>query len=107
MTSRVGVGLWVKAAISVAVLTVVLLRVDLSAVADAFARVDWALFLLTLGLLLPLGFTGIQRWRSVAATFGEDLPISKAFIYTVDRTVHQFGLSLDCRFGFRARMEDA
>jgi len=82
MTSRAGVGLGVKAAISVAVLTVVLLRVDLSSVANAFAGVDWALFLLTVGLTAPLGFTGIQRWRLVATTFGESLPISKAFIYT-------------------------
>jgi glycosyltransferase 2 family protein len=82
MTSRLGAALWVKAAISGAVLIVVLLRVDLSAVTAALARVDWVLLLVALGLTVPLGFTGIQRWRSVAATFGEDLPISKAFIYT-------------------------
>jgi hypothetical protein len=33
------------------------------------------------GLSFPLGFTAIQRWRTVARTFGESLAFSKAFIY--------------------------
>ena len=70
-----------KAVITVAILVVVLLRVDLSAVAKALRHVNWPLFLLAVGLSFPIGFTAIQRWRYVAATFGEELPLSKAFVY--------------------------
>jgi uncharacterized membrane protein YbhN (UPF0104 family) len=38
-------------------------------------------FLIGLSIAFPMGFTGVQRWRGVAATFGETLPLSKAFIY--------------------------
>jgi uncharacterized protein (TIRG00374 family) len=78
---RLGAAFWVKAAITIAIFGVVLLRVDLSAAAHALAYVNGPLFLLSLGLTLPLGLTGILRWRAVAASFGEDLPISKAIIY--------------------------
>src|SRR5262245_43874646 len=82
MTSRLGAAFGAKAAISVVILIIVFVRVDLSALPASFVRVNQTLFLLALGLTFPLGFTGVQRWRAVAATFGEDLTMSKAFIYT-------------------------
>jgi uncharacterized protein (TIRG00374 family) len=81
MMSRLGASFWVKLVITVAILVVVLLRVDLSTVAKALRHVNWPLLLLAVGLSFPIGFTAIQRWRYVAATFGEELPLSKAFVY--------------------------
>jgi uncharacterized protein (TIRG00374 family) len=81
MMFRLGASIWLKAVITVAILVVVPLRVDLSAVAKALRHVNWPLFLLAVGLSFPIGFTAIQRWRYVAATFGEELPLSKAFVY--------------------------
>lgn len=82
MMSRFGASFWVKAVITVAILAIVLVRVDLSALAKALSHVNWPLFLLAVGLSFPMGFTAIQRWRYVAATFGEELSISRAFVYT-------------------------
>ena len=81
MMFRLGASIWLKAVITVAILVVVPLRVDLSAVAKALRHVNWPLFLLAVGLSFPIGFTAIQRWRYVAATFEEKLPLSKAFVY--------------------------
>ena len=81
MTLRLGAAFWAKAIATVAILTIVLLRVDLSAAATTLSHVKVPLFLLAVGLAFPLGFTGVQRWRCVATTFGEDLPLSKAFMY--------------------------
>jgi uncharacterized membrane protein YbhN (UPF0104 family) len=81
MTSRSGATFWIKVIVTVTVLAAVFLRVDLSSAASALAHTHWPLFLLSLGLTVPLGFTAVQRWRGVAVTFGETLPISKAFIY--------------------------
>ena len=81
MITRLGGSIWLKGVITVAILVVVLLRVDLSAVAKALRHVNWPLFLLAMGLSFPIGFTAIQRWRYVAATFGQELPLSKAFVY--------------------------
>ena len=81
MSLRLGAAFWAKAIATVAILTIVLLRVDLSAAAATLSHVKVPLFLLAVGLAFPLGFTGVQRWRCVATTFGEDLPLSKAFMY--------------------------
>jgi uncharacterized protein (TIRG00374 family) len=81
MMSRLAASIWLKAVITIAILVVILLRVDVSAVAKALRHVNWPLFLLAVGLSFPIGFSAIQRWRYVAATFGEELPLSKAFVY--------------------------
>lgn len=81
MTFRLGAAFWIKTVITLGVLAAVFLRVDLSSAAHAVAHIHWPLFLLSLALTFPLGFTGVQRWRRVAVTFGETLPISRAFIY--------------------------
>ena len=82
MSARPGLSLWLKALATGAILTIVLTRMDLSAVTGTLSQVELPLFLLGISLALPLGFTGVQRWRCVAATFGEQLPLSKAFIFT-------------------------
>jgi uncharacterized membrane protein YbhN (UPF0104 family) len=81
MSSRLGTPFWAKAIATAAVLAVVLLRVDLSAALATLLQVNLPLFLLGLSITLPLGFTAAQRWRCVAATFGESLPLSKAFMF--------------------------
>jgi uncharacterized protein (TIRG00374 family) len=81
MSPRPGVAFWAKAIATSAILTIVLLRVDPSAAAATLSQAKLPLFLIGLCIALPLGFTGAQRWRCVAATFGEALPLSKAFMY--------------------------
>ena len=81
MTLRLGAAFWAKAIATCAILTIVLLRVDLSAAAATLSHVKVPLFLLGVGLSFPLGFTAVQRWRCVATTFGEELSLSKAFTY--------------------------
>jgi uncharacterized membrane protein YbhN (UPF0104 family) len=82
MSNRLGMSFWLKALATGAILAVVVTRVDLSAVMGTLSRVELPLFFLSMSIALPLGFTGVQRWRSVAAIFGETLPLSKAFMYT-------------------------
>jgi len=72
---------WLKALATGAILAIVLTRVDLSAVTHILSQVELPLFLLGMSIALPLGFTGVQRWRCVAARFGETLPLSRAFMY--------------------------
>ena len=81
MNQRLGAAFWAKAIATCAILTIVLLRVDLSAAAATLSRVKVPLFLLGVGLSFPLGFTGVQRWRCVATTLGEKLSLFKAFMY--------------------------
>jgi len=81
MSPQFGVAFWFKALITGAVLTLVWMRVDFSTAVTMLSQVKLQWFLAALGIALPLGFTGVQRWRTVAATFGESLPLSKAFMY--------------------------
>src|SRR5262245_17263974 len=81
MSTRPGMVFWLKALATAAILAIVLTRVDLSAATQALSQVELPVFLLGLSIALPLGFTGVQRWRCVAARFGEALPLSRAFIY--------------------------
>jgi len=81
MNQRLGAAFWAKAIATCAILTIVLLRVDLSAAAATLSRVKVPLFLLGVGLSFPLGFTGVQRWRCVATTLGEKLSLFKASMY--------------------------
>jgi len=82
MSLRLDVAFWAKAIATGVILTIVLWRVDLSAASATLSHIKVSLFLLGLGLACPLGFTGVQRWRCVAATFGEELSLSKAFMYS-------------------------
>lgn len=59
MMSRLRAAFWAKAVITAAILVVVLSRVALSAVAEAFYRVNWPWFLLAMSLSFPMGFTAI------------------------------------------------
>ena len=72
---------WLKALATGAILVIVLTRVDRSAVTEALSQVELQFFLLGMSITLPMGFTGVQRWRCVAATFGETLSLSKALMY--------------------------
>ena len=81
MSARLGLTFWLKALATGAILTIVLTWVDLAVLGETLSQVDLPLFLLGISITLPLGFTGVQRWRCVAETFGERLPISKALIY--------------------------
>jgi glycosyltransferase 2 family protein len=81
MSPRLGRAFWAKALTTGAILTLVLMRVDLSTAGATLSHVELPLFLTAVSIALPLGFTGVQRWRTVAATFGESLPLPKAFMY--------------------------
>ncbi len=81
MTVRPSLAFLAKLVVTGAILGAVLARVNLANLAAALSTVKLPLFLAAVGIALPTGFTGIQRWRTVAATFGESLPLSKAFIY--------------------------
>jgi glycosyltransferase 2 family protein len=81
MSVRPGLASWAKVVVTGAILGAVLARVNLANLAAALSTVKLPLFLAAVGIALPTGFTGIQRWRTVAATFGESLPLSKAFVY--------------------------
>jgi glycosyltransferase 2 family protein len=81
MNSRLGVAFWSKAVATGAIFTVVFLRVDVSAAVATLSQIKLQWFLIGLSISFPMGFTGVQRWRCVAATFGETLPLSKAFTY--------------------------
>jgi glycosyltransferase 2 family protein len=81
MSVRPSLAFWAKVVVTGAILGAVLARVNLVNLAAALSTVKLPLFLAAMGLALPTGFTGIQRWRGVTATFGESLPLSKAFIY--------------------------
>src|SRR5262249_15872132 len=78
---KLGAAFWAKAVVTVGILAVVLLRFDLTAVTKTLSHVKWPFFLLALGLSFPMGFAAIQRWRQVANTFGQHLPLSRAFVY--------------------------
>jgi uncharacterized protein (TIRG00374 family) len=82
MSRRFGEAFWAKALATGAILTIVLMRVDLSTARSTLSNVELPLFLAAVGISLPLGFTGVQRWRTVATTFGESLAFPKAFIYS-------------------------
>jgi hypothetical protein len=71
-----------KALASGAILAIVLTRVDRSAVIGTLSQAELIFFFLGTIIALPVLFTGVQRWRCVAATFGETLPLAKAFMYT-------------------------
>lgn len=75
-------GFWLKAILSAAILAIVFVKVDLSAATQALLRVNLAWFLVGVSIAMPMGLTGAQRWRFVAADFGETLSLSKALIYT-------------------------
>jgi glycosyltransferase 2 family protein len=81
MSVRPSLAFWAKVVVTGAMLGAVLARVNLANLAATLSTVKWPLFLAALGIALPTGFTGVQRWRTVAATFGESLPLSKAFVY--------------------------
>ncbi len=81
MSVRPSLAFGIKVVVTGAILGAVLARVNLAAVAAALSTVKLPLLLAAVGIALPTGFTGIQRWRTVATTFGESLPLSKAFIY--------------------------
>jgi uncharacterized membrane protein YbhN (UPF0104 family) len=81
MSPRLGVAFWAKALTTGAILTIIMMRVDLSTAAATLSQVELPFFLAAVSMALPLGFTGVQRWRAVAATFGESLPLTKAFMY--------------------------
>ena len=78
MSAQFGMSFWLKALATGAILAIVLTRVDLSDVTEPLSHVDLQLFLLGMSIALPLGITGVQRWRCVAATFGETLSLANA-----------------------------
>ena len=77
-----GLAFWAKALITGAILTLVFTRVDVSTVADVLSKIDLPSFLAAVGILVPLEFTGVQRWRNVAARFGVSLTLQKGFMYS-------------------------
>src|SRR5437868_9180278 len=81
MSYRLGLSFWSKALVTSAIFTVVLLRVDVRAAVATLSHVKLQWFLIAVSISIPMGFTGVQRWRRVAATFGEMLPLSKALTY--------------------------
>jgi glycosyltransferase 2 family protein len=81
VTVRPNLAFLAKVVVTGAILGAVLARVNLANLAAVLSTVRLPLLFAALGIALPTGFTGIQRWRAVAVTFGASLPLSKAFIY--------------------------
>ena len=81
MSVRPSLAFWAKVVVTGAIFGAVLARVNLANLAVTMSTVKLPLFLAAVGIALLTGFTGIQRWRTVAATFDESLPMSKAFVY--------------------------
>jgi hypothetical protein len=81
MSVRPSLAFWAKVVVTGAIFGAVLARANLANLAAALSTVKLPLLLAAVGIALPTGFTGIQRWRTITATFGESLPLSKAFVY--------------------------
>jgi glycosyltransferase 2 family protein len=82
MSTRSGVAWSAKAFVTGIILWIALTRVELSAVTNTLSQINLWFVVAALGLSLPLGFSGVQRWRAVAAAFGEELSFRPALIYT-------------------------
>jgi uncharacterized membrane protein YbhN (UPF0104 family) len=82
MRVRSGVALGAKALVTGIILWIVLSRAELLALTNALSQINLWFVVAALSLSLPMGYSGVQRWRSVAAAFGEKLSFGPAFIYT-------------------------
>jgi uncharacterized membrane protein YbhN (UPF0104 family) len=82
MRVSIGHGIWLKALASITIFAIVFTRVDIFTVGEVLRHAELSWLLLGASLAIPMGLTAAQRWRSVSASLGEALPLSRAMVYT-------------------------
>jgi uncharacterized protein (TIRG00374 family) len=81
MRVRPRLALFAKITVTAVILGIALSYVEVSTLRESLSQISVPLLLVAIALEFPLLLSGVQRWRLVATTFGEQLEFRPALVY--------------------------